>query len=252
MKTAISASGNLQRILSIFFALFLGLFLAFNTNLSGGKNGYFPVIFLIYCLVATLYFFIIGYLRKRRENCIICAVLFLSAAIPRLLVVMIGIYKPYSDFLSYLQLGQYFFNKDYSSIAAFIADSYHMPKMAGIAIYNGLLSYIFSPTLIGLQISNIMTTSSISVMIYVLYVKYNKNVALIAAALFAVYPSNIVSTAVTTNQHGATLMFLVALYFFQRSLNEQKFRGYLCIAVSAVFFTISNFIHQSVIIVLCG
>lgn len=241
--------------LVIIFVLFWGYF-AFNNPAIIGlftnrtEAGNFTQYVWLFCLIACIYFFFATKLCKLKKKWVVISI-FILAAVPRIAVVHTGYYIPDNNFLEYLRFGQDFYNRDFGNIARVVSEKFQMPKMAGIAVFNGLLSYIFSPTSLGMQVANIIMTSGIAVLIYLIMDCYDKIVAVVAGTMFAMYPSNIVSTAITTNHHGATLMFMIGIFLFQNALFAPKvWQVCLLSFLSMLFLVFSNFIHPSVIVIL--
>lgn len=216
---------------------------------NGAGKGYFLPFLWLYAFVFLIYSIAFYQMRRVCKTYQVMALIFILAALPRIAVMCLNYYIPTNDFQNYLLFGQNAFSGNWGWVADKAA-AYMYPTMGGIALFNGLIARLFSPTLIGFQTANIIMTSLISVVLYLLLEKTDRRVALLAAMLYALYPSNIVSTQITTNQHGATLFFLIAIYFFLAALQQDKsvkYILYLCLSVGLL--VISNFIHPSVIVV---
>ena len=136
-------------------------------NESWFGNSYFLVFFWAFLFIFVIYGSIFVKLYRWKSEFKIISVIFLLAAIPRLLLVFLNFefYIPTSDFLHYFNFGRWALEGNYEAIAARVA-RYRLPMMGGLALYNGLIARIFSPTIVGFQISNVITTSLISVFIY--------------------------------------------------------------------------------------
>ena len=249
-------ANTVWKVISIGFIIFMVPFLLWDGGivslLSGasGKDQFLPVLKL-YIGLCILYFFICKMIIvKMKSNFQIALIIFILTAIPRLILMTQQIYIPTKDFSRYLNFGIDMYYGNYAAVADQIA-VHSMPSMGGLAIWNGIIAKVFSPTLIGFQLANVVMVSLIAVMLFVLFKSYHKTVAIIAAMLFALYPSNIVSTQITTNPHGAILLFLIAIFVYQKALKEQHIAKCICYTcIAGVLITISNFLHQSVIVVI--
>ena len=247
---------SIWKVISIGFILFLIPFLLWDGGIlsllsgAGGKDKFLPVLW-IYFFICILYFFICKYfVSKRKTTFGIATSIFVMAAIPRLFLMSKQIYIPTKDFSRYLNFGIDMYNGNYTAVADQIA-VHSMPGMGGLAIWNGMIAKLFSPTLIGFQFANVVMVSLIAVVLFLLIKPYHKNIALIAAMLFALYPSSIVSTQITTNPHGAILLFLLAILCYQKAIMQPEIVKCIgCICITGLLLTISNFLHQSVIVVI--
>ena len=221
-------------------------------NESWFRNTYFLAFFWVFLFVFVIYGCIFVKLYRWKSEFKIISVIFLLAAIPRLLLVFLNFefYTPTSDFYNYFNFGQWVLDGNYEAIAATVT-SYRLPMMGGLALYNGLIARIFSPTIVGFQISNAITTSLIGVFIYLIGKEINRKVALGASMFFALYLSNVVSSQIILNQHPTILYLLVSMYLFQKykEANKKSLVIYYLIS-SFMFFMLASFLHGSTIIFL--
>ncbi len=221
------------KIISVGFIIFLIPFLIYDGGLlsifeDDGTKGNFYSLLWLYLALCIIYCFIgKKFISKMRSDLGIAISIFLLTAMPRLILLSKQIYIPTKDFDRYLNFGIDMYNGNYAAVADQIA-VHSMPGMGGLAIWNGIIAKLFSPTLFGFQIANVVMVSLIAVLLYLLLKSYNKNVAIIAALLFALYPSSIVSTQITTNPHGAILLFLLAILCYQKAIMQQKMGQCIC------------------------
>lgn len=173
--------------------------------------------------------------------------LFIIAFVVRLIFLPFGKYVPTSDFSNYFFGACHFTNTGFSGGAYPGLEGYSIPSFALQAIINGFLLNIFSPTLIGMQLLNSIYTAGICLMLFLLGKDINEKAAIVAAIFYTFYPSSILSSQITSNQHGATFFILFSIYCF---CNKKKCVKYLFI--SAAGLVISNAYHPSAIIVLCA
>ncbi len=165
-----------------------------------------------------------------------------------MIIIAFNLYIPEDDFKNYLEYGQnlYYGNLDQVS---HVIQGYQMPKMGGIAVFNGIISVLFSPTLTGFQIANCIITSITGGLIFLIAKDMHKKIAIIASLLWALYPSNIVSSQITTNHHASTMFAYLAVALYLYALKRMgKKSGYFLALLTGVAITVSNFIHPSVII----
>jgi hypothetical protein len=238
----------LYRILAAGFGVLLLALLIIGFFTQHGVNSTYLMPYLfVYLLILATYGVVFAKLYKwDSELKIICAI-FMLAAIPRLLLVFLkyDFYQPTSDFLNYLRFGQLMLQGNYEDVAHIIS-LYQIPTMGGLAIYNGLIAGLFSPTVVGFQISNVITTSLICVFIYQIGKTINRKVALGATMFFTLYLANIVSTQITLNQHPAILFLLISMYFLQKLIvTDKKSMVVLHVVLSTIFISIAGFMHGS-------
>lgn len=215
--------------------------------------GLFSPMLWLYIFICIVYTLCYTHIKNTNSNFKICINIFVLAVIPRAIVCLFNQYIPTNDFLEYLKFGQNMFYGRKADVANIIQNKYFYSKMGGLALFNDGIAHVFSPQLIGFQIANIIMTSFICVMLFVLVKKYSKNVGLIAAFLYTLYPANIISTQITTNRHGATLMLLISILLYIKALDALKLKrickGLILAFLTSICLVISNFIHMSIIIV---
>lgn len=209
----------------------------------------FMPLFWVFLLLHIIYFIIFMKLHRWENEYKVLFVIFVLAAIPRLFLIFLNFefYQPTSDFLNYFRLGQGMFQGDYEGVARIVA-SYRVPTMGGLAVYNGLIMRLFSPTIIGFQISNVITTSLICVFIYLIGKAINRKIALTAAMFFSLYLSNIVSTSIMLNIHPMLLYILISMYFMQKVIvTDKKCLIVVYVIFSTMFAGIALVLHISAI-----
>ncbi len=249
-------SEKVYRFLAAAFAVFLLGFLVCRPAIvpalwpGNEESGQVYWLLLIWLAVASLYSFLLSRLEHRCSVMLFSFVLFLLCALPRLAVLQFQYYIPTNDFANYLLYGQCFVQGDYAPAADLIANYYQMPKMGGIVVFNGLLMLLFGDMLLGMQMANIALTGGICVILYHLIRPIHGQAAWITALLWMLYPSNIISTQIPTNHHGATLFFLLGLLLYSYLLRQKQWSRIVLLAIATgICLAISNFIHPSVIVI---
>ena len=248
---------NLFYIIRLMLAVFLLAFLFYDRSFikvflfgTGVIHKEFFTVFSVLFISCFLLYVIIAFIIRKYSTPVVCIIIFIMAILPRFILMIEQLYIPTSDFKNYFSFGQNIYYKRFDLVASII-NSYQMPKMCGLALLNGLIAYIFSPSLNGLITANILMTSSICVILFLLLKNTNKTAGILTGALYAIYPTSIISSQITTNHHGALLFMLIAVYVYQRSLVYiNKKRYWIYVPLSALCIVISNFFHQSVIILL--
>jgi len=248
---------NLLYIIRVMLAVFLLAFLFYDQSFfkafvfgTDVLHKEFFTVFSVLFVSCLLLYIIIAFKIKKYSTPTICVIIFILAMLPRFVLMLGQFYIPASDFKNYFSFGQNIYYKRYDLVASVI-DLYQMPKMCGLALLNGLIAYIFSPSLNGFITANILMTSSICVMLFALLKSINKTAGVVAGLLYAIYPSSIISSQITTNHHGALLFLLIAVYVYQKSLAYISYKRYwIYVVLSALCVVISNFYHQSAIILL--
>lgn len=211
------------------------------------RNSLRAIIFL-YIFSALLIFRFLYVKYKDCKDVKFCAILFVSALSIRLGFLIIGQYVPTNDFANYYELGRRFYNFDFSWIKNMV-NGYQISKLAGLSIFYGILSWIFSPTLLGTQIINCILTSGICVFVFLLGRTFSRRAAFVAAFLYMVYPTNILASQVTTNHHAASFFLIIALYEFYLLITDVKSIARMLFI--SILLVVSDMMHPSVIIVVC-
>ncbi len=171
--------------------------------------------------------------------------LFALALLVRVLFHLLARCAPVSDFANYLQMAVSLRSGDPGGVAA-VVEHYQLPEFAGLAVLNCLLSFVFSPTLAGLQWASMVLAACIAAAVYCLGCRISKPWGLLAGLFYAWYPASILSSQVLTNQHGATLFALLSVLLLLRSLQAKNWLPALLFALAAgALLTVSHFFHPS-------
>lgn len=256
MGASTTVAEKIYSFLAVAFGLFWLAFLLLRPAVCAtlwpgneSSGAVYPLL-VVWVLVTGLYGWLLYRLQSRLSGVLYGALLIVLCALPRLVVFLLQHYIPTNDFANYLLYGQCFVQGEFAPAADLIANYYQMPKMGGLVVFNGLLMELFGASLTGMQVANILLTSGICLALYHLVKPVHRQAAWMAALLWMVYPSNIVSTQIPTNHHGAVLFFLLALLCYRRLLQCERWAQIVLLAVTAgVCLTISNLIHPSVIVV---
>lgn len=247
---------KLYSFLAIAFAVFWLGFLVFKPAVLSAlrpgneSSGHLYPLLLLWLAVTFVYGILLAHWERRLPTLFFSLLLFVLCALPRLAVLHFHHYIATNDFANYLLYGQCFVQGNFAPAADLIANYYQMPKMGGLVVFNGLLLHLFGDTLLGMQLANVVMTGLICVALYHLVRPLHEQAAWLTALLWMVYPSNIISTQIPTNHHGAVLFFLLALLLYQKLLNSRNWWQVVGLAaVVGVLLTVSNLIHPSVIII---
>lgn len=252
--------GKVIKAVNIFLRIFLASILFWGLFLSGqakilkdlithsARKGYFLPLFWCYICITISVLIITKKIWVSKSNKQIFGILFLAAFVPRMIVIAFNLYVPVNDFKNYLEYGQNLYYGNLGKVSSVI-QGYQMPKMGGLAVFNWIISILFSPTLAGFQIANCVVTSLTGAMIFLIGKNYHRKIAITASLLWALYPSNIVSSQITANHHASTMFaYLAILFYLYALIFINKKRGYFFALLAGVVIAISNFIHSSVII----
>ena len=202
-----------------------------------------PMVTLI--VLAAVFYGILLYRQLLKEKDFTAGLaVFFIALLPRLAMGLWLEYIPASDFSNYYQLGLAFHAGDFQRIAD-IAQGYGIPSFTGLSVLNGLIASL-TQTVRGFQTVQAVITSVIALLIFCLGKQVDRKVGLIAGLLWAFYPSNIVFTQVTTNQHWSTMIGLLAALCILRAVRETTWgRSLLFAALSGILMGIGQFAHPS-------
>ena len=200
------------------------------------------VLNLLWLLYAALCVFTLWKLRSFKYPALI---VFALALIPRLALALAQTYTPTNDFNNYWTMGQAFLQGDREYIAGLVG-LYRDYGFAGLAVLEGVTQAISGGTVLGYQCFQSVLTSLTAVLIYLLGRRYNSRVGLIAAAMYALYPGNIVMTQVFTNQHLAVFFALLSLLAFVSGLHARGPGGGLLFgALAGCLLLVSEYAHSS-------
>ena len=238
----------LRICVAAFFGLFLVLDRSFINLFLNGRHdqSYFLPFFFFFVCLMVLYAYIL-YKEFNSQSAKICAVLFALALLPRLFFLFYIDYIPVSDFLRYFEYGN-------NVLIGEPSDYPGIPIFGVLAMQNAFLMLFFSSTLFGFQLSHILLGCVSCFMLYLILKQWDKRVAIISGFLFAVFPTAVLASVMTTNRNSALTFMLLSIYFFQKALTNlenPKLNHFLKYAfLSSIFFMISHFFHPSGIIVL--
>jgi hypothetical protein len=231
-------------LLAAFFAAVAAVSLAVWVK-NGHAASLVSIVTPVWLAWAVLCFFM---LRKIEGTRWTSAAVFVLALLPRLALAFVQTYTPTSDFANYWTLGQAFVQGDNSLIATMVAQ-YRILEFSGLAALWGGMQWISGGTMFGFQCLQCIITSGIAVLIYLLGNKADRLVGLIAAALYALYPSNLAMSQVFTNQHLATLLALSAILLYLRGMEAKDIgRRVLYGTLAGLALLVSHYAHPSSLI----
>lgn len=208
----------------------------------------------LFMIFTGLLFFLLFTFRKELfldlSDYKISVFLFVFSFLLRIIVAFLYSPVPVSDFDFYYHVGEWFVRGDYSAIADRIAQ-YQIPSFGGLALLNTFLTGLFSHELLGQQVANAFMTSLSCVCIFYIGKRIKRNIGIAGAVIYALYPSNIIMTQVCTNQHGASLMYLLAaLCVFEVKKSNTVKKRILYSVLTGVCTSFGYFFHPSAIIVI--
>lgn len=131
-----------------------------------------------------------------------------------LLRVAVALFMPVaqeSDFSVYYNMGIKFANGDITGARA-IMEEFGLYSLSGLVVLNGILAYITGKSMLGFIIGQAVVSVVSIAFIYKIGEKIHFWAATIAASLFSIYPASIFYITITTNQHFATMFFLISVY----------------------------------------
>lgn len=232
-------SEKVYRFLAAAFAVFLLGFLVCKPAIipalwpGNEESGQVYRLLLIWLAVAALYGFLLNRLEHGCSVAVFSFVLFLLCALPRLAVLQFHYYIPTNDFANYLLYGQCFVQGDYAPWQQiWLPIIIRCPKWEALWFLTDCWMLLFSDTLLGMQIANIALTGGICVILYHLIRPIHSQAAWITALLWMLYPSNIISTQIPTNHHGATLFFLLGLLLYGSLLRQRRWSRIVLLAAA--------------------
>lgn len=255
MKMPLPSKDSGARGVSVFYRVLAALLAAFFAAVAAVslavwvKNGHaaslVSIVTPLWLAWAALCFIA---LRKIGDAKWAAAAVFALALLPRLSLAFVQTYTPTSDFLSYWQMGQAFLRGDKALIAA-VVDNSRAYEFAGIGVWEGFMQFVSGQTALGYQLLQCVITSGTAVLIYLLGSRMDRRVGLIAALLYALYPSNLAFSQVFTNQHLATFLALSAVLVFLKAMDETALRKSVLLgALAGALLLFSHYEHPSSIV----
>lgn len=175
------------------------------------------------------------------------SVIFMIAFIVRFLFVILVPTVQTSDFQILQQAAISVTKGDFS----FLNEQYFLDwaYQIGFVLYQATVIALSGSETLSLQFLNIIATSLSVVAVYYIGMRiFSKQSAIIAAAIYALYLPPIVSSALLTNQHIATLLFLLATLCL---LNAARNPIYW-VLLSGFIAALGNFIRPEGIVLIAG
>ena len=225
---------------AFFCAIAFGLFSLNIWSISQREFFTYSAIFIFLIVAAAA---IYQHLKDKKAP-YIAFIIFICALIPRVLTIASFRYFPFSDNLTYFRLGLLLREGDLDAVAATSAAFHDPSSIAGLSVLNGILSSIFTPTVIGMQIANAFMTSLICVVVFFIGKEYDKRVGIVAGLLFTIYPANIFMGLTTTNEHGAVLFIMLGILLLCLAL-KHKHRWGIFLSASIFSFCLGHYFKSS-------
>ena len=213
------------------------------------KNAQYARLFAWLNLLWVLYFLLSAFtlIHTANHNYHI-AIIFLLALVPRLTLALLQPYTPTNDFMCYWEMGEALLQGD-PSVTAHFVNHYLILEYAGLGVISAAMQLISGGTMMGFQILLTLITSINTVLIYQIGKRFHPHVGVIAALLYALYPSNIVMTQVFTNQHMATMLALLSLLVYLKGFRSQTIcRASLHGGTAGVLLLLSQYAHPSSVV----
>lgn len=204
-----------------------------------------PILFLLLLFMA-IYGIIIWNIKDKFSDRVIAVILVLVAFMIRLAFVPFSIFEPISDFTNYFQAGCDVATNGLSSVLS-LAIEYGIWQFAGLSLLMGVQAILFGSTLLSFQVSNCFITAIICGEIFWIGRKLSRKVGIIGAIFYTFYPASIISSQITTNQHGAAMMTMASLYCFivltEEDLTSKK--RILYSILCSIFAFLADLYHPS-------
>lgn len=211
---------NIDRLYKIAFLLCAMFFFWFSemaiiNNMKNVNSYTFPMIICIICII-----FIATNLAKLDNSLINSLIIFFTIFIIRSIIAFKFDHVPFNDFEVYLESAKLLANGNIADVAN-VAYYKNFPELFGFIIWESILIKIFGYNLIALKIVNCIIAGCIGIIIYFISKKLNKEIGIMASFLYAIYPSQVIMTSVLTNQHLATLLYLLAILIIQYKIIDE-------------------------------
>ena len=126
---------------------------------------------------------------------------------------------PWNDFALYIDAAFSLHKGDLSLIRSF-KDTF--PYLQSFICWESIIAALFGENLTIFHILDCLYTSAICAIIYYIAKRIDKEVGLISAVLFAIWPSNIMFSSILSCQHIATLVYLSSLYVLIRGHERER------------------------------
>jgi len=205
-----------------------------------------PYIIIFITFLICFYKIFIDYINDNNFTQI-CYLIFAFSFTIRTILCLKNIYIPTNDFKNYFEYGINLYYGNTTAVAQVI-QSYKIPSMGGLAVLNKIIMEVFSPSLLGMQVSNCIM-SSFSCILLMNILKYiNVKVATLAGFLYSIYPSGIFCTIITTNVHGANMFCLLSILILVKLINNSfanKYEKYLYGIIAGFCLFIAKLFHGS-------
>ena len=210
------------------------------------KNEQYSRLFAWLNLLWLIYFLLSAFtLRHTAHHKYCMAILFLLALTPRLALALLQPYTPTNDFMCYWEMGEALLQGD-PSVTAHYVNHFLILEYAGLGVVSAAMQLISGGTMMGFQILLTLITSINTVLIYQIGKSFHSHVGIIAAFIYALYPSNIVMTQVFTNQHMATMLALLSLLVYLKGFQSRTIcRAGLHGGAAGVLLLCSQYAHPS-------
>lgn len=172
---------------------------------------------LLLSIALIVCFYLISKRQKRFWIWTLCIIAI--SIIIRVLVINFWKIEPVSDFFTTFEISQMLANEKIRNWHTLIENfgiyaqqwSAHMP----FAVYQTIVLRLFGNSILSIQVANTVM-SSLTVLFCILISRkfWDERAGLLAGFAMAIFPSSVMFIPVLTNQHVATMFFMMAIWFF--------------------------------------
>ena len=215
-----------KSILFILFLMMAGMALATQINNTSNINGGF--------ITAIIIFFILFLLTKKKNLSLplsaLVLIVFFMVFLPRLLLVTNINVQPWNDFGRTLAAGEKLANHDVSGIRNNLKYSSFFPDLVPWVVFEAIVAKLFQGnSIVALRILNCIACGIIGISVFLIGSKISRQLGLLSAGIYALWPSSIVFSGVLSCQHfsAACEYFALAFLIYTISKNYSKIKKIL-------------------------
>jgi hypothetical protein len=169
-------------------------------------------------------------------------VLFVVTFAVRIIAISVTDIIPTGDPEVYYSYAVNFYNGDFDAIASNVYVR-TAPSYTITALMYGILGILFGPTIVGIQIGLSIVASISAVFIFLIGNRFSKRVGIIAAFLFAFYPSGVFSVIDMYNSNGSVMFMLIGIYLLLKGYGAEKpVKSLICAGIA---FCAAYYCHPS-------
>jgi hypothetical protein len=172
---------------------------------------------LIYFMIVI---FSIRYLMKFNSYLIDIVIITIVASVLRIVSIIYINTQPVDDFLGYYNEAlRVTTTKEIDiSFSRFL----NTPELFSYVLWEAMILTILGKEQFSIQITNTISCTIISLLIYLFLRKINRQTAIAGGLLFSLSPASLILTPVLTNQHSSLLFYLISFYLVTIENNTEK------------------------------